>query len=81
MVTAPYHIKLSPAAFRYLKTLNHKQQKILVHLIETLAINPRPPGVNRIEGMIGLYRDTIDHSEIIYKVEDQEVLILIIKSA
>jgi mRNA-degrading endonuclease RelE of RelBE toxin-antitoxin system len=47
--------------------------------VEALAINPRPPGVKKIEGMTGLYSEDVDHLRLIYKVEEQEVLLLLIK--
>lgn len=57
----------------------NKQQKLLFKFIEALAINPRPPGVKKIEGMTGLYTQDVTHGRLIYKVEDQEVLLLLIK--
>lgn len=60
-------------------TLAVKHQKLLLKCIEALAVNPRPPGVNKIEGMTGLYAEQIDHHRLIYKVEEHEVLILLMK--
>jgi Txe/YoeB family toxin of Txe-Axe toxin-antitoxin module len=48
-------------------------------LAEALAVNPRPPGAKKIDGMIGLYSEPVDAHRMIYKIEDQEVLILVIK--
>lgn len=75
----PYHIKIAPAAQRQIGELDPKQQKIVIKLIEALAINPRPPGVKKIEGMTGLYSEDMNHLRLIYKVEEQEVLVLLIK--
>lgn len=79
MANTPYHVKVAPAAHRQIRALTTKQQKTLIKLIEALAINPRPPGVNKVDGMIGLYCEAIDHLRLIYKVEEQEVLLLLIK--
>ncbi len=79
MNTTPYYIKVAPAAKRQLSALPSKQRKLIIKLIEALAINPRPPGVKKIEGMMGLYSQDIDHARLIYKVEDQEVLLLLVK--
>ena len=78
-MTTPYHIKIAPAAQRQIRALSSKQQKVIVKLIEALAINPRPPGVKKIEGMTGLYSEDIQLQRLIYKVEEQEVLILLVK--
>jgi len=79
-VTRPYHIKIAPAAVRHIRELLPKHQKVVLKSIAALAINPRPPGVSRIEGMTGLYLQPVNHTRLVYKVEDQEVLILLVKS-
>lgn len=81
MATTPYHIKVAPAARRQILALTSKNQKTLIKLIEALAVNPRPPGVKKIEGLTGLYCEDINHQRLIYKVEEQEVLLLLIKQA
>lgn len=78
-MTTPYYISISPAAFRHILALPAKKQKTIIKLIEALAINPRPPGAKKVEGMTGLYTQDIDHLRLIYKVEEQEVLLLIVK--
>jgi mRNA interferase RelE/StbE len=78
-VPTPYHVKIAPTAQKQIMALAFKHRKMIVKLIEALAINPRPPGVNRIEGMTGLYSENVNAVRIIYKVEDQEVLVLLVK--
>lgn len=78
-MTLPYHIKISPTALRQISLLATKYQKIIIKLLEALAVNPRPPGAKKIEGMTGLYCEQVNHLRLIYKVEDQEVLLLLIK--
>lgn len=79
MTTTPYHVQIAPAAYRQIRKLVPKQQKNILKLIEALAINPRPPGVNKIEGLTGLYREDVNQLRLIYKVEEQEVLLLLVK--
>jgi mRNA interferase RelE/StbE len=79
VANTPYHVKIAPAALRQIRALQAKEQKILLQLIEALAINPRPPGVIKIEGMMGLYNEDMNHHRLIYKVEEQEVLLLLVK--
>lgn len=78
-MATPYHVKIAPAACRQLKNFSAKQQKLILRLIETLAINPRPAGVKKIEGLTGLYAEEVNQTRLIYKVEDQEILMLVIK--
>lgn len=79
MAITPYHVKVSPTAARQIKALSQKYQKLILRLVEALAINPRPPGVKKIEGMMGLYSEDVDHLRLIFKIEEQEVLLLLVK--
>lgn len=78
-MSTPYHVIVAPAAHRQIQSLPTKDQKIIIKCLEALAINPRPPGVKKIEGMMGLYSEDINHIRLIYKVEEQEVLLLLVK--
>lgn len=79
MNTTPYYIKVAPAARRSLAAMSGKQRKLIIKFIEALAINPRPPGVKKIEGMTGLYSEDVENVRLVFKVEDQEVLMLLVK--
>mgnify|MGYP003647888502 CR=1 FL=1 len=78
-MTSPYHIKVAPTAQRQIAALSGKTQKVIFKLVEALAINPRPPGAKKIEGMTGLYCDSIDHIRLIYKIDEREILLLLVK--
>lgn len=78
-MTRPYHIKIAPTAVRQIKALPVKHRKVVIKLIEALAYNPRPPGASKIEGMTGLYSEAINHLRLIYKIEDQEIFLLLVK--
>jgi len=79
VTNAPYEVRIAPAALRQIHTLPHKEQKILLKLIDALGINPRPPGVAKIEGLMGLYVERVNHHRLVYKVEEHEVLLLLVK--
>jgi len=78
-VAKPYIIQIAPTAKRQFLHLVPKHKKLVVQLLEALAVNPRPPGSRKIEGMTGLYSETIDNIRLVYKIEDPEVLVLLIK--
>ena len=79
-MTTPYSIKIAPEARRQILALINKQQKVVIKLLEALAINPRPPGAQKISGMTGLYSETVHHLRLIYKIVDQVLLLLLVKS-
>ena len=80
-MTTPYHIRVAPIALEQIKLLPNKQRKLVIKVIEALAMNPRPPGTRKIEGMTGLHVELVDRLRLrlIYKVEDQEILLLLVK--
>ena len=78
-MTSPYHIRIAPAAHKQILALSGKTQKIIFKLVEGLAINPRPAGAKKIDGMTGLYCDHVDHIRLIYKIEENEILLLLVK--
>lgn len=79
MTTAPYYIKIAPKAAEQIKMLNPKHRRMIIKLVEALAINPRPPGTQKVEGMTGLYCESVNHLRLIYKIEEQEILLLLVK--
>ncbi len=78
-MTSPYHVRIAPAAHRQIMALPGKSRKTIVKLLEALTINPRPPGAKKIEGMTGLYTDIAEEMRLIYKIDEHEVLVLLIK--
>jgi mRNA interferase RelE/StbE len=78
-VSTPYHILISPHAATSFASLDKKRKKVILQVVEALAINPRPPGSNKVEGMVGLYRNNIKDFKILYKIEEQAVLLLSIE--
>jgi len=77
-VTTPYHVKIAPRAVKQIHALSQKYRKMVIKLIEALAVNPRPPGAKKVAGMIGLYSEAIDHLRLVYKIEDEEILLLLV---
>ena len=78
-MTTPYYIRIAPAAYRQIQLLPPKTQKIMIKMVEALAINPRPPGAQKVEGMTGLYCQAINQLRLIYKIDEQEILLLLVK--
>ncbi len=79
MATTPYNIQVAPKAAEQIKGLSPKHRKLIFKFVEALAVNPRPPGAEKIEGMTGLYSESINHLRLVYKIEEQEILLLVVK--
>lgn len=78
-MTTPYRIKIAPAAQKQIRAIEPKMQKQILKLIDALAINPRPPGTEKIEGMTGLYAESVNRFRLIYKIDEQDILVLLVK--
>ncbi len=75
-MAAPYDVKIAPAAKRDILAMENKHQKDIIKMIEALAMNPRPPGARKLEGLTGLHIHPLNGSRLIYKVEDQAIFVL-----
>lgn len=74
-----YRIEFTPRADRQFRSLPAAVQKRLGKRIDKLAQNPRPRGVEKLEGEIGLLRLRVGRYRVIYTVQDERLLVLVVK--
>lgn len=74
-----YAIEFRPAALRDLKTLPVDLRKRIGRKIDSLADNPRPPGVEKLSGREDSYRVRVGDYRIIYEIRDRVLLIIIVE--
>ena len=73
-----YQIQIVPKAKRQLKAIPRQMQTLLKDAIRELSETPRPQGVKKLSGEDNLYRIRIRNYRVIYKIEDNILLILIV---
>ncbi len=73
-----YHIELRPGARKSLLNLDKPIRRRVQRAIDDLADNPRPHGVTALAGAPGTLRIRVGDYRVIYTVQDNELLILII---
>ena len=76
---AAYQIAFTPAAQRDLTALDAPTRRRIAHRIEALATAPRPLGAEMLAGGEGELRIRVGDWRVIYRVRDDELLILVIK--
>lgn len=76
-----YTIEFSRRAEREFKGLPKGVQLRLVPKIDSLADDPRPRGVKKLEGEEELYRIRVGDYRVIYQVQDKALIVLVIKIA
>jgi mRNA interferase RelE/StbE len=74
-----YRVEVSPAAARQLKKMDRQLVAAIAEKIETLAVDPRPQGCDKLRGYEGLYRVRVGDHRIIYGVEDRLVVVAILR--
>jgi len=75
-----YGIDFHPAAERELEKLSTKDREKVVTGIEALSHNPRPPKSEKMSAL-DAYRLRIGDYRVIYSIEDQILVILVVKVA
>lgn len=71
-----YKIIVQPRARKAFLALDGPVRKRISAAIDTLAIDPRPPGTKALTGMTGLLRVRVGDYRIIYEVLDDRLLVL-----
>lgn len=74
-----YAVALKPSVEATLSELPRKDQKLIGKRIDALATNPRPRGVEKLQGSDELYRVRSGDYRIIYQIEDAVLKVLVIK--
>jgi len=76
-----YKIELVKLAAKQFKELSLQEQQRLKPKIESLTIEPRPNGVVKLVGEKDLYRIKVGDYRIIYTIQDDLLLVLVVKIA
>ena len=76
-----YAVDFAPAAERQIKAFDRSIQAQLLARIHKLASNPRPNGVEKLEGEENLYRIRSGNYRILYTINDKQLLVLVVKIA
>ena len=74
-----YRISLSPAAARQLRKFDPQVRRRIQGVLELLAVEPRPPAATRLVGGSGEWRVRTGDYRIVYEIEDQELLVLVLR--
>ena len=75
-----YRIIIPKLVQKQLDDLPQKQRKRLISAIRLLADEPRPSGIKKLKGYDKTYRIRVGDYRVIYNIEDQEKLILVLSS-
>lgn len=74
-----YSVTFAPAAKRQFDKLPRPVQQRLGAVIDQLADDPRPPEVVKLSAEEGLYRVRSGDYRAIYRIEDDRLVVLVVK--
>jgi mRNA interferase RelE/StbE len=75
---ANYKVLIKTSAVKELKKIPKKQLQKITERIQTLSTDPRPPGCEKLASQ-NAYRIRQGTYRIIYTIEDDQLIVLIIK--
>ena len=74
-----YRVEFTPRAERDFKALDGSVRGRIKQRIDSLAENPHPAGIKKIEGEDELYRLRVGDYRILYQVKSKILLVLIVR--
>lgn len=76
-----YRLEFTKPAARQFKSLPRQVQQRLQPKIDALAMEPRPAGMVKLAGEEELYRVRVGDYRIIYTIQDDQLLVLVVTIA
>lgn len=75
-----YRIIIPKSVEKQLNNLPKKQRQKIIEAIKFLGVVPRPDGVKKLKGYDQTYRIRIGDYRVIYKIEDDQMIILVLSA-
>ena len=76
---ADYLVEVSATAERQLRKLERPDQQRIANTLRGLALEPRPYGCRKLRAYDDVYRIRTGVFRIVYSIEDDRLLILVLK--
>jgi mRNA interferase RelE/StbE len=76
-----YQVVVEDGAARAIRKLGRGVQRQVVAKLERLGENPRPQGSKKLEGTEDLHRVRVGDYRIVYRIEEEVLLVLVVRVA
>lgn len=77
-----YTVEISTSAAKSIAKIQKKTRLRVIGAIELLAVDPRPPGVKLLRGgEQGRWRARVGDYRIVYTIEDDRLIVLVLRVA
>ena len=78
-MTSRYRVEVSRPAARQIEALDKTTQARIISRLEALEGDPRPSAAKKLKGERGTWRVRVGDYRIVYAIEDNRLLILVVK--
>ena len=78
---AAYSVTWKASALKELNYLPPRETDQIIAVVETLAVNPHSIGSIKLSGVKNRYRIRVGNYRVIYGVENQELVVIVVKVA
>ena len=79
MESPPYSVQIIGAARREMHRIDRSQQERIRAAIRALETEPRPHGYQKMTGSKDLYRIRVGDYRVIYQIQEEKLVILIVR--
>jgi len=84
MATGPdrrYQVEFTRPAAKEVAALSRDVQERIILRVTALSENPRPHGVQKLEGQTDLYRIRVGSYRVIYAIVDERLIVTVVRIA
>ena len=74
-----YRIEVTPRARKDLRAFPKMERQRIAEQIDALKTDPRPTGCKKLKGREDFYRIRVGDYRVVYQIEDEVLLILIVR--
>lgn len=76
-----YRIEFTRSAEKDLRKIDRSRVAAILHKVEQLQLDPRPNGSKKLAGADRTYRIRIGDYRVVYEIEDDVLVVLVIRIA
>jgi mRNA interferase RelE/StbE len=77
----PYTVEFAPPAAKQFRKLRGDIRDRVAARVDSLALDPRPHGVEKLAGADNLYRVRVGDFRIVYEIHDKRLIVLVLRIA
>jgi mRNA interferase RelE/StbE len=74
-----YQVIFQPSAAKQVRSVSRAVYTRIIAKAESLALNPRPAGCEKLKGVEGTWRVRVGDYRIVYQIRDEVLMVLVVR--